>query len=1138
MSGTAVGDDGRASPDPAVTARCADSQPDEWSAGTMAAACGRAVEVLSRRTPASRVMARPDGTRELVEYAVPRWTRSAAGAWVPVDTSLRRLATAVAPVATVLPVRFSAGGDRLLARLADGARELALTWPEVLPVPELAGDSATYREVLPGVDLRVTATATGFTKVLVVKTRQAAANPALAAVRFGLTTNGVSVKAAKDGGLEARDASGRVVFTSPAPAMWDSTETASGMPRMAVMRERLEPGAVTVIPDRAFLTDPAVRYPVFLDPSWTGWWYMWKVVANRADVIDSSTFTLNRGATHGTAGSGRTCDESDSQGRCTSVQYLVRTMFRMDVSGVRGKHVLNANFNITQKWSWTCNPASLAMLWVTGGISPSTTWRTQPAWNGSYVAFAAASHRVDAAKSCAGTGTVSFDATAMVGLAISNPGQMDLTLGLRAADEGTTNHWKRVDAGTASLSITYNSVPNMPDTMTVQGQACATGAGRPVVAVGSPVLSARVTDPDGAAEGDIGGALRGDFAWERLDPATGTWSPLGSGSGTPQAGGATSPSPTPAFAHGTVYRWQARAANSYTFGVGGTDYSGWSGWCEFEVDTVRPNAPRLTPDAANQPFAAGRTIRLSLAAGGTPADTDVTGYSWWVMDGAGTHPPTFTTGATIDWTPIAGQGTIHVQAKDRIQVGTESTYVFNAAQAATEVVRWRLDEPAGSTTAADSTGHGHDASVMINAGSTLGSPGRLIGGPTALSLAGNSLAQGAAPLDTTRSFSVSTWVTLTDTSISRVAVSVLGPGYSAFYLMYHGDHNRWTVATPVMPDGPTTWIEAYSSGPPALGVWTHLTGVYDSASGHLRLYVDGQLTGTAGGAAIWSAPGPFQIGQVRGHSHWTGRLADVRVWDRVLSAAEIAAMSNPLARPEGGNVGQWHMDEGAGPTAFDSSDFFHDVNLNLSTGVSWTSGSQSGSAALAFDGSGEASTDGAVIHTDQSFTVSAWVRLADADPNDTGPTLPAGNRTVIGQSGMRISGFFLGYRIDADAPRWALSLPEGDSDFGDDPSVPGGWASALSAAPVTTADVGRWVHLVGVYDASTAAVRLYVDGVLVGSATRTGLRWDAPGDLTVGAAWWTGTYPTPRVVDHWIGSIDNVNVYQGAVPAALISSIP
>lgn len=81
----------------------------------------------------------------------------------------------------------------------------------------MRGDTATYRDVLPGVDLRVTAQALGFSEVLVVRTRQAAADPRLARLRFGLRTRGVTVSATREGGLAARDGAGRDVFTAPAP---------------------------------------------------------------------------------------------------------------------------------------------------------------------------------------------------------------------------------------------------------------------------------------------------------------------------------------------------------------------------------------------------------------------------------------------------------------------------------------------------------------------------------------------------------------------------------------------------------------------------------------------------------------------------------------------------------------------------------------------------------------------------------------------------------------------------------------------------------------------------------------------------------------------------------------------------------
>jgi hypothetical protein len=75
-------------------------------------------------------------------------------------------------------------------------------------------------------------------------------------------------------------------------------------------------------------------------------------------------------------------------------------------------------------------------------------------------------------------------------------GWADVTLGLRAIDEGTTNQWKRFNASTPALAIDYNTPPNTPDQLTVDGKACASGANRPFVATATPTLRARATDPD------------------------------------------------------------------------------------------------------------------------------------------------------------------------------------------------------------------------------------------------------------------------------------------------------------------------------------------------------------------------------------------------------------------------------------------------------------------------------------------------------------------------------------------------------------------------------------------------------------------------------------------------------------------
>jgi len=92
---------------------------------------------------------------------------------------------------------------------------------------------------------------------------------------------------------------------------------------------------------------------------------------------------------------------------------------------------------------------------------------------------------------------------------------------------------------------------------------------------------------------------------------------------------------------------------------------------------------------------------------------------------------------------------------------------------------------------------------------------------------------------------------------------------------------------------------------------------------------------------------------------------------------------------------------------------------------------------------------------------------------------------------------------------------------------------AASSTALTTAILGQWTQLTGVYDASSNTMRLYVDGALAGTASRTTAPWDAMGPLTVGAVLWSAQGGQPALVDDWVGAIDEVRVLPGAVAPAL-----
>jgi hypothetical protein len=183
---------------------------------------GSPVEVLGDRTESSRTFAQPNGSMRLRQSVEPKRVRRGAG-WARVNTDLKPSGGAIVPEATALDMRFSDGGPGPLLTVTRGGRSLSMSWPGELPPPTLDGDTATYAEVLPGVDLKLAAGVDSFSEVLVVKTPQAAKNTELARIQFGLDLQGVSMKQDPDGGfLRAEGSGGEAVFVSDGARMWDS----------------------------------------------------------------------------------------------------------------------------------------------------------------------------------------------------------------------------------------------------------------------------------------------------------------------------------------------------------------------------------------------------------------------------------------------------------------------------------------------------------------------------------------------------------------------------------------------------------------------------------------------------------------------------------------------------------------------------------------------------------------------------------------------------------------------------------------------------------------------------------------------------------------------------------------------------
>ncbi|MEV4140157.1 RICIN domain-containing protein [Dactylosporangium sp. NPDC049742] len=720
---------------------CAASGADVSTALRSAKACGGPVEALDRRTPSSRTLVGPDGTATVEHHVSPRWVRRANGSWTDLDTTLRLEGDTLTAAATLLPVTFSPGGTGPLATLTDGTRKLSMTWSgKRLPAPVLSGATATYAEVLPDVDLRVTALPQGFSEVLVVKTAQAAKNPALARLAFDLDVAGATLGTAEDGGVRAVDAKGAAVFTSPRAVMWDTADApvseqaaarsatvptaGRAAPRFKAMGESLTGSRLTVVPDAGFLTDPATRYPVYIDPTFTGGKASnaWAVVASRSDLANSKfwqTTFMNNSGTYGDAGAGLTCD-SFSGNTCTSTTYKVRSLFRMETYGAAGATVISSNFEITQKWSWTCNTASDAKLWVIGGFNNNTTWNNQPAWDGAHTATAPGNHAVGSANGCIGAGTVSFDTTGMVQYAFSQ-GWGDISVGLQAVNEGSNLQWKRFDSTTAVLHIRYDHAPNAPTLSDLKVgptglTSCGLTAGAPtrVNTTNGLTLNAVLTDADAAA-GDL---VKAEWA---VTGVAAQYVPAAETAGLTSGSNHQATIPAAAFTNGAAISWQVRGIDTDNAMAGG-----WSPACYLLVDNTAPSPPGVaSTDLALRvglgiPPAAAPTavVRRTAAVTFTPAAADagaIVGYRYGVAADADAVP-------TI-WVPANGSSTSTTAAVVPLAAVSYNSVVVTAVKAdgtagATTSARFRVN-PAIATPPArgDATGDGRaDLTALSDVG--------------------------------------------------------------------------------------------------------------------------------------------------------------------------------------------------------------------------------------------------------------------------------------------------------------------------------------------------------------------------------------------------------------------------------------
>lgn len=117
-----------------------------------------------------------------------------------------------------------------------------------------------------------------------------------------------------------------------------------------------------------------------------------------------------------------------------------------------------------------------------------------------------------------------------------------------------------------------------------------------------------------------------------------------------------------------------------------------------------------------------------------------------------------------------------------------------------------------------------------------------------------------------------------------------------------------------------------------------LTFTWDASTGQATLYVDGAkkntMTGSSRAGVNWNSTS-FYIGKSYNDSRWlNGLISEVRVWNRILSDAEIADATQPylVATDAEGLVAYWKFNEGAGTLIHD---YCNGYDLNCVSTPKW-----------------------------------------------------------------------------------------------------------------------------------------------------------------------------------------------------------
>jgi RHS repeat-associated protein len=597
-----------------------------WLGGEGAAAIqdGEPVEVEGARTEDSTTFANPDGTLSTEIHAGPIRVEE-NGEWLDVDTTLASDSTGVHPIAAAADIIFSKGGTGDLVTLSDEGKEVAYGWGGgSLPVPILSGNVATYKNVVPGIDLELEALPNGYLKRFVVRERPKAS----LVLKLPLSLTGLDISKEADGSVALTDTKDdSTIAVGEPPLMWGNTRndhtdepTMSKLVAYTIV-ETASGKVVELRPDPAFLADPKVALPIVIDPtaslySTSDTWVQSDSTVSKFTNVELRAGTFDSGTTK------------------------ARSLLLFNTSTLTGKHIISANLNLYEFHSYSCTAKPVNVYKVTSSWGSSTIWSNQPTISSTI--YGTLNVAKGYSSSCP-AGTIVIPVTSLVQEWAN--GTVNHGLEIKGGSETDNLGWKKFNSADASsgdpyLSVTYNSIPAVPSGQT------------PVAGFYSndqtPALTATFSDTDGGT-----GTLY-------FDVLSAGGSVLQSGSKTGVASGSAGTwSPPSGLASQTTYMWRVRSYD-------GTSYSAWTANRIIYIDSTATVAP--TVSSSTHPVEATWYNHKNPALSWSVTDySGISGYSYTFDQSPTTIPDQVSegTGLTKGYSNQAdGLWYFHIRAKD------------------------------------------------------------------------------------------------------------------------------------------------------------------------------------------------------------------------------------------------------------------------------------------------------------------------------------------------------------------------------------------------------------------------------------------------------------------------------------------